>query len=80
MEAAAIGDGSPSTTLPNTDTLATVSQFHRSAVKRKYGCRQNSVTLAESHENADTETDAAHRFEENKTVLQFRSLPPGTKM
>ena len=60
-EAAAIGDGSSSTTLSNTNMLTIVSRFHRSA-----------VTRSESAANADDKTDVAHGVEGNETVLQFR--------
>ena len=66
MEAAVIGDGSSSTTLPNTNT---VSRFHRSAVTRKYGGRKNPVTRGESHKNTDAEMNLAHGVDKNKTVL-----------
>ena len=66
IEAAAIVDGSSSITLPNTHTLATGSQFHRSAA---------AVTRAESDVNADDKTDAAHGVEGNVPTLQFWGLP-----
>ena len=69
MEAAAIGDGSSSTTLPNTNTLSIVSQFHRSA-----------VTRAESGANANTKMDTPHGVEDKFPALQLRGLPPVLKM
>ena len=42
--------------------------------KRKYGRRQNSVTRAESYENADAEIDAAFDVGGNAPPLQFCKL------
>ena len=61
MEVAAIGDRFSSTTLPNSNTLTTARQFHRSA-----------VTRAESATNADAKTNTAHRVEENVPAMQFQ--------
>ena len=45
-------------------------------LKRRYGCRQNSVTRAKSQENTDVETDTTPGVEGNETAQQFRCLPP----
>ena len=76
--AATIGDGSSSTTLPNTNTLATVTRFHCLS-KRKYGRRQNSVTRVESHKNTSAKINAAPGVEENVPAQQFRGLSPELK-
>ena len=59
MEAAAIGDGSSSTTLSNTNMLTIVSRFHRSA-----------VTRSESAANADDKTGVAHGVDVGRPNLQ----------
>ena len=59
-EGFAIGDESSSTTLPNTNMLATVRLFHCATDRQ-----------AENHGIIDTNMDAAQEVEENKTSLQF---------
>ena len=47
--------------------------------KRKYGCRQSSVTQAETHKNADAEMNAAPGVEKKFPAQQFWGLPPELK-
>ena len=68
MDAAAIGNESSSTTLPNTNMLGTVTQFQRSV-----------ATRVGSGANANAKTDAGYGVEENVPDLQFSRLSLGLK-